>query len=433
MKSRNFLVLLFLFGGAVFFAACEGEMGPQGQKGDPGVAGPAGPQGPKGDPGVGDKGDKGDPGKSFGDPRCDVSNGINALPGVSNDITGTDDDDVICGNQYKNTINAGDGDDTVYAGAGNDKIVGGAGTDTIHGEDGDDHIDAHFDGDLSGTTDDVIHGGDGDDTIWATDGANTIHGGDGVDYIRGAVGDDTINGDAGQDALHGDGGNDTLNGGDGADIFWLLNSGTDTYNGGAPTGTALSNGNGCRAADSIIFGGVGSSGATISGLKKGLITFTITSEAATIDLATGSLDRSARGGGSITFTGIENVYGGYGADTINGDNLGNCLDGINGNDTINGKGGNDFIEGGAGTDNLTGGAGADTFVMRHSNRSTKDTVTDFNASQKDIIRFRGFPKGSTLTGSGRTIRIGTDDLFDVQDDATANTIRTTPALYEFTD
>ncbi len=455
MKSRNFLVLLFLLGGAVFFAACEGDMGPAGPKGDkgdpgtPGGAGPAGKDGSKGDKGdPGAAGPQGDQGKSFGDPRCDVSNGINALPGVSNDITGTADDDVICGNQYKNTISAGDGDDTVYAGAGNDKIVGGAGTDTIHGEDGDDHIDAHLDGNLSGTTDDVIHGGAGDDTIWATDGANTIHGGDGIDYIRGAGGNDTINGDAGRDALHGDAGNDTLNGGDGADIFWLLNSGTDTYNGGAPIGTALIDGT--HQADAVILGGVGPSQATISGLKRGVITYSQTSTPATIDLSTGSFDASTHGGGSITFTGIENVYGGHGADTLNGDDLGNYLDGIAGNNTINGKGGNDRLVGGSGNDVITGGAGVDTlfgkagadiFVLEHEHRNEKDVIRDFTASQNDKIRFKGFPAGAKTFGGQGTVNISVivggsttfDDVVQLQSSQVADAIRgsTAGALYEF--
>ncbi len=432
MKLRNFLVLLFLFSGAVFFAACEGDTGP---------AGPAGPQGPKGDPGTpgkdGAKGDQGNPGqqggqgKSFGDPRCDVSNGINALPGISNDITGTDDDDVICGNQYKNTINAGDGDDTVYAGAGNDKIGGGDGTDTIYGEDGDDHIDAHLDGNLSGTTDDIIYGGDGDDTIWATAGANTIYGGDGTDYIRGAGGDDTINGDAGNDALYGDEGNDTLNGGAGMDIFYINEPGNDSFNGGAPTGTAVSNNSN---GDFLVLGGIVGVGSVVPRMKQFLLPiFGNVGTAITIDLSTGSFDGTAHGWGVITFEGIENIYAGHGNDTISGDALGNHLIGVNGNDTIDGKAGNDLLDGQYGADNLTGGAGADTFLIRHVTRSSKDTITDFNASQKDIIEFRGFPKGSTLTGSGRTITIGSDNVVDVQDDATAKAIRETPTLYKFTD
>ncbi len=435
MKLRNFLVLLFLFGGAVFFIACEGDMGPQGPKGDPGDAGPAGKDGAKGD--KGDKGDpgatglQGDPGKSFGDPRCDVSNGINALTGVSNDITGTADDDVICGNQYRNIIKAVAGDDTVYAGAGNDKIVGGAGTDTIYGEDGDDHVDAHLDGNLSGTTDDIIYGGDGDDTIWASAGANTIHGGDGTDYIRGAAGDDTINGGTGNDALYGDEGNDTLNGGAGMDVFYITEPGNDSFNGGAPTGTALSN-NGF--ADFLVLGGIVGVGSVVPRMKQGKLPIMgNVSTAITIDLSTGTYDGNAHGWGVITFEGIENIYAGHGNDTIRGDALGNNLIGVYGNDTIDGKAGNDLLDGQYGADTLTGGAGADTFLIRHVTRSPKDTITDFNASQKDIIEFRGFPKGSTVTGTGRTITIGTDNLFDVQDDATAKAIRETPALYEFTD
>ncbi len=434
MKLCNFLVLLFLLGGAVFLAACEGDMGPAGPKGETGPAGKDGAKGDKGDKGdsgtPGAAGPQGDQGKSFGDPRCDVSNGINALPGVSNDITGTADDDVICGNQYKNTISAGDGDDTVYAGAGNDKIVGGAGTDTIYGEDGDDHIDAHIENDLTGTTDDIIYGGDGADTIWATAGANTIHGGDGTDYIRGAGGDDTINGDAGRDAVDGGEGNDTLNGGDGADVFYLAGPGNDSFNGGAPTGTVLSNN---RLADTVTIGPVPGAAATVQGLKGIAFFFQPVSVNSTFDLSTGTFDGSTHGWGITTFTGIENVYGNNGNETLLGDALGNYFLGHGGNDTIDGRGGNDLIDGQAGADALTGGAGADTFQIRYAHRSNKDNIKDFNASQNDKIHFKGFPNGSTVTGSGRTITIGSDNVVDVQDDATAKAIRETPALYRFVD
>ncbi len=446
MKLRNFLVLLFLLGGAVFFVACEGDRGPAGPAGP---AGKDGAKGDKGDPGTqGAGGPQGDQGKSFGDPRCDVSNGINALPGISNDITGTDDDDVICGNQYKNTINAGDGDDTVYAGAGNDKIGGGAGTDTIYGEDGDDHIDAHLDGNLSGTTDDIIYGGDGDDTIWATAGANTIHGGDGADYIRGAGGDDTINGDAGRDVLYGGDGNDTLNGGDGGDVFFLTEPGNNRFNGGTPTGTAL---RGAAANDLMLIGNIPSASAILPGLKdNSQAVFNFVNTSVTFDLSTGSFDGSTHGWGMSTFTGIENVMATSANDTISGDALGNHLYGLGGNDTINGKAGNDLLAGGGGNDVITGGAGADIlygqagadiFVLEYEHRNEKDAIRDFNASQNDKIRFKGFPQGAKTFGGTGTVNIsvivaGTttfDDVVQLQSSGVADTIRNTAARREFVD
>ncbi len=462
MKSRNFLVLLFLLGGAVFFAACEGDMGPAGPKGDkgdpgtPGGAGPAGKDGSKGDKGdPGAAGPQGDQGKSFGDPRCDVSNGINALPGVSRDITGTDDDDVICGNQYVNMINAGAGDDTVYAGAGNDTISGGDGTDTIYGEDGDDKVDAQVGGSIgTETTDDIIYGGDGNDILWGNAGANTIHGGDGTDYIKGVAGDDTINGDAGNDALDGGEGDDTLNGGDGLDVFFLTEPGNDNFNGGAPAGTAL---NSIRN-DSLVVGSIPTPSGIIPNLKNTAETgpnrlrvfYTSVGTGITLDLSTGSYDGTAHGWGVTTFTGIENVRGGHGNDTISGDALGNYLIAGAGNDMLNGKAGNDRLSGNQGNDILTGGAGADTlyggndediFVLEHEHRNEKDSIMDFNASQNDKIRFKGFPAGAKTFGGTGTVNIsvivgGTttfDDVVQLQSSGVADAIRTTAALYEFMD
>ncbi len=377
-----------------------------------------------------------------------MSNGINALPGVSRDITGTDDDDVICGNQYVNMINAGAGDDTVYAGAGNDTISGGDGTDTIYGEDGDDKVDAQVGGSIgTETTDDIIYGGDGNDILWGNAGANTIHGGDGTDYIKGVAGDDTINGDAGNDALDGGEGDDTLNGGDGLDVFFLTEPGNDNFNGGAPAGTALrSAGN-----DLLIIGGIAAPNQIIPLLKAGRgAQYSPTGTGVTFDLSTGSFDGSTHGWGMTEFTGIENVWGSDGNDTISGDALGNDLYGFNGTDTINGKAGNDLLSGGPGNDTLIGGAGADTlygqagadiFVLEYEHRNEKDAIRDFNAGQNDKIRFKGFPQGAKTFGGTGTVNIsvivaGTttfDDVVQLQSSGVADTIRTTAARYEFVD
>jgi serralysin len=102
-----------------------------------------------------------------------------------------------------------------------------------------------------------------------------------------------------------------------------------------------------------------------------------------------------------TFTSIENIWGSIYNDKIVGTNERNILIGGGGHDNIEAWGGNDVIyggwghdviDGGAGNDFMhgghfndtyTGGAGADTFVFtQHA-----DTITDFDASEGDMIQF----------------------------------------------
>jgi hypothetical protein len=63
--------------------------------------------------------------------------------------------------------------------------------------------------------------------------------------------------------------------------------------------------------------------------------------------------------GDMAVTGVENVTGGDGSDTIGGDVADNHLSGGLGDDSISGSGGNDTIEGGAGSNTLRGGSGDD--------------------------------------------------------------------------
>jgi Ca2+-binding RTX toxin-like protein len=59
---------------------------------------------------------------------------------------------------------------------------------------------------------------------------------------------------------------------------------------------------------------------------------------------------SSGAAGTDSLTGIENVLGGNGDDSILGDSLANVLEGGLGNDTLDGGAGNDTLIGGAGTD-----------------------------------------------------------------------------------
>ena len=68
------------------------------------------------------------------------------------------------------------------------------------------------------------------------------------------------------------------------------------------------------------------------------------------NLETGSATGSTAG--SDTLTGIENIVGGAGNDTLIGSEDANTLSGGAGNDTIGGGGGDDVLSGGAGSDLL---------------------------------------------------------------------------------
>ncbi len=268
MKLHNFLVMLCLLTGAVLFVACEGERGP---------AGKDGAKGEKGDPGAkGDKGDKGDPGPAGADGRdvgppatkCVGSNAITIPQGMTGNIQGTDDDDVICGSWTDNEIRAGGGDDTVYGGDGRDKMIGGDGDDTMYGEGGQDHFyiweQAGANKWIGGAGNDIIYFRREDSTLTIGDtgtyntltnnsdtvsiaitfdlSSGSFDGGslsdtgtftfEGIEDVFGGLGNDNITGDDEDNYLDGDEGDDTLTGGAGDDHFYG-STGVDTITGGA--------------------------------------------------------------------------------------------------------------------------------------------------------------------------------------------------------
>ncbi|HEX6687880.1 MAG TPA: hypothetical protein VF085_04360, partial [Solirubrobacterales bacterium] len=88
--------------------------------------------------------------------------------------------------------------------------------------------------------------------------------------------------------------------------------------------------------------------------------------AVTVDLSKTTPQTINAEQGTDTLSGIYNVYGGNGADTISGDAGVNWMGGnsslspTDGGDTIQGGGGSDQLSGGAGADHLFGGAGDDS-------------------------------------------------------------------------
>ena len=142
--------------------------------------------------------------------------------------TGTNDDDLIIGNDLNNFISGAEGDDFIFGGEGNDVIRGNAGDDFISGEagadllfgnDGDDILLGGSGNDFidGGEGDDIILGGSGDDTILGGNGDDFLTGGEGADYIEGGdstAGDETVDGNVylatSEDVLLGEEGNDTF-------------------------------------------------------------------------------------------------------------------------------------------------------------------------------------------------------------------------------
>ena len=109
------------------------------------------------------------------------------------------------------------------------------------------------------------------------------------------------------------------------------------------------------------------------------VSYVLAGSAVTANVATGATG----GGGTDTFTGIENIIGSAFGDTLNGDGNDNKLDGLGGNDTITGGAGNDILNGGDGTDTLSGGIGDDSYILDAT--SGGDTIVENEGEGIDLI------------------------------------------------
>ena len=273
---------------------------------------------------------------------------------ASNILKGTDSDDAIT-NTSKNS--------TVLGYAGNDKIWNYVDNVFMHG--GDDH-------------DDIISNGDN----------VTINGGNGAESIESTSDSGLIFGDAGNDTLIlRQGKNNTLEGGANNDLIILENSeghnainyrlgdGYDTVYGFTASDVLwaydtawISSTVGNDIVLTFLNGSVTLKDAAKIGRPRIALNITDNTTTGTIGAATEIVDANTRTRGiKITCNELANeIYGGYGNDSLYGGA---------GNDLIFGNAGDDLIYGETGNDTLTGDAGKDTFI--YSNGDGNDIITDF--------------------------------------------------------
>lgn len=237
----------------------------------------------------------------------------------------------------------------------------------------------------------------GADTLFGGDGADRLAGGQGSDFLSGDAGADELAGDAGNDTLDGGAGNDFVSGAAGSDIFIEQDgSGDDTYAGGA---------------------------------DSDLLDFTAASGDVAVDLVAGTA--VGTGTGNDTLSGIENIRGGAGDDTIVGDDGANSLSG-GGDDTLSGELGDDVFDASddTGDDTYIGGEGFDTAdyfdataVINADLATGTVTVTGLGSDLlSEIERLVGGAAGDILTGSAEADTLDGGLGGDVLDGAAGNDV-----------
>lgn len=364
-----------------------------------------------------------------GDPEGDMVDNNDSATGTNDDsILAGDGNDYVSSWDGNDTVDAGAGDDVVAGGDGDDSISGGTGNDLLHGGEGQDTID----------------GGDGNDTIEGNNGDDAISGGSGDDYLTGDFGNDTVDGGAGNDTLFGSTGNDVLSGGDGNDHIYgetdndtlCGGAGDDTLNGGSGNDTIY----GGDDNDSIlsgegrdsIYGGSGN-----DTINAGADADAVFGGDGNDDLRGGDgIDSVYGGSGDDTIR----LVGNFGNDTIIGGETGETagdtlnLEGVTSDLTVDLSGADPeagIVSDGTSTatfseiENIILGSGADTVVL--GDGSGDDTVGNFDMADSGDGTTVDQLDVSNLTTDGTTpVKAWDVIVTDTNGDGTGDAILTFP-------
>jgi Ca2+-binding RTX toxin-like protein len=242
----------------------------------------------------------------------------------SDEINGSIGGDLLYGMDGIDLLNAGNGADNLWGGLGADQHIGGNDASIDYAR----YDDTNW-GNLTIRLDGVANVGAaavGDTYV----GIEGLVGGLGADTVVGNASANFLFGGGAADNVYGQGGADYLNGGAGGDNLWG-GAGADQHIGGDDAGVDY---------------------ARYDDANWGNLTIRLDAPASNVGaVAVGD-----------TYTGIEGLVGGLGADTVVGNGSANFLFGGGGADNVYGQGGADYLFGDAGGDNLWGGAGADQHI-----------------------------------------------------------------------
>ena len=340
-----------------------------------------------------------------GDDSLTDASGTNILSGDEGDdrlVAGTGAD-ALFGGTGRDTLFGGDGADTLEGGDDTDSLYGGTGTDVLSGGEGADLLDGGAGNDTltGGAGNDALLGQAGDDTFVLTgnDGADTITGGtngttlgdlidataidadvtlgfsasqagtlsalsagtvagfSGIRRVALGGGEDTVTGGTGNESVDGGAGNDSLSGGGGADTL-AGGDGNDTLVGGAGSDSLI----GGEGDDLFVIAAGDGSDTLVGGAGNDTVDLSAQTAATTVNLSGAGAGTAANSGGTTTFSQVELVRTGSGADTVNGSAAADRVETGAGNDRLFGGGGADVLSGGDGRDSLEGGDGNDTLA-----------------------------------------------------------------------
>jgi Ca2+-binding RTX toxin-like protein len=360
-------------------------------------------------------------------------------PGVAVTITGVENlvgsnaGDTLIGDANANVLSGGNGDDLLIGMAGNDKLDGGAGSDTVsYGDAAPAGMFSFLMINLQSQSVSII-GPDGGGPVDTLVSIENAVGSSGADWLVGTSGDNHLIGGAGNDHLDGWGGADVLEGGDGNDnivtfgIFGAAAPGSlliggdggDTIQSGNSNDT-LQGGEGDDylelsnfATTRVVDGGTGTdalafNGAGVGGFSSGVV----------VDLSQTTAQTVAPGV-VVVVTGVENIYGLAGNDSLTGDTNANVLRGGGGDDALHGGDGDDLLEGGFGNNVVDGGAGIDTAT--YLSGLVQSLSVSLSTGQATFVTDGGATYSDSLTGIENVI--GSNGADTIEGDAGSNALQ----------